>query len=63
MQGTPGFSSDFPLGRRRFIQGAASFGLGAVALAACGSDDADEAAESVTTDAATTEEPVTTPRV
>ncbi|MFT6391096.1 MAG: ribose transport system substrate-binding protein, partial [Ilumatobacter sp.] len=64
MQGTSGISSNFPLGRRRFIQGAASLGLGAAALAACGgSDDADEAAEpdeSATTDAATTDESATT---
>jgi len=60
MQGTSGFSSGQPIGRRRFIYGAASVGLGAAALAACGSDDdADDAAEpdeATTTDAAVTTE-------
>jgi ribose transport system substrate-binding protein len=69
MQGTSGFSSNGPIGRRRFIQGAASLGLGAAALAACGgSDEAAEEGEepvepdeSVTTEAAA--EPETEPGV
>lgn len=66
MQGTSGFTPGQPFGRRRFIHGAAGLGLGAAALAACGSsddtgDDAEETAEAPTTDAAdTTDAAVTT---